>query len=190
MEKKESRKNEILEISAKLFKEKGYTAVSMRDIAAALGIKASSLYNHIESKQDLLQEIILSIAHEFTQGMNTILSSDQPSTEQLKRLIKLHVKIAVSNPSGLAALNKDWMHLKDQLSYYKQLRHDYESNFRSIIAKGIQNQEIKAVNEEVMLFSLLSTLRNLYLWIPKKDGVNQSQLESDLTTILISGINM
>ena len=47
--KKETRKDEILIASAKLFKDKGYSAVTMRDLAQTLGIKAASLYNHINS---------------------------------------------------------------------------------------------------------------------------------------------
>jgi AcrR family transcriptional regulator len=39
------RKTEIVNVSARLFKEKGYSAVTMRDIAQAMDIKAASLYN-------------------------------------------------------------------------------------------------------------------------------------------------
>ena len=60
--KKTTRKDQIVKISAKLFKEKGYSAVTMRDIAKALDIKAASLYNHIASKQDILKYVIISIA--------------------------------------------------------------------------------------------------------------------------------
>jgi AcrR family transcriptional regulator len=41
------RKLEIITIAAQLFKEKGYSAVTMRDIAQAMNIKAASLYNHL-----------------------------------------------------------------------------------------------------------------------------------------------
>ncbi|MBT8253717.1 MAG: TetR/AcrR family transcriptional regulator, partial [Bacteroidia bacterium] len=44
--KSETRKEEIIRIAARLFKEKGYSAVTMRDLAKAMGIKAASLYNH------------------------------------------------------------------------------------------------------------------------------------------------
>ena len=47
------RKSEIINIAAKLFKEKGYSAVTMRDIAQAMDIKAASLYNHIKYKQEI-----------------------------------------------------------------------------------------------------------------------------------------
>ncbi|TDI68762.1 MAG: TetR/AcrR family transcriptional regulator, partial [Bacteroidetes bacterium] len=61
-----SRKEEIIDVASQLFKEKGYSAVSVRDIALAMGMKAASLYNHIESKQEILSILILELARNFT----------------------------------------------------------------------------------------------------------------------------
>ena len=82
-----SRKQEIINVSSDLFKEKGYSAVTMRDIARAMGMKAASLYNHINSKQEILNYIIISLAEEFTQGMDSIRSSDISNIEKLKRIV-------------------------------------------------------------------------------------------------------
>lgn len=184
----ETRKQEITRVASKLFKEKGYSAVTMRDLASAVGVKASSLYNHISSKQDILQSIVISIAEEFTKGMELILKQKKSSIEKLEDLIALHIKIASENPNGLASLNSDWMHLKDQLNYYLELRNTYEENFRTIIQQGIQQSEIKPINVEVIVFSMLSTLRTLYLWIPKKENLNQQLLVNELTITLIKGL--
>ena len=67
------RKTEITNIAAKLFKDKGYSAVTMRDIAQAMDIKAASLYNHISSKQEILVLIIIKIAEEFCSNIDEIL---------------------------------------------------------------------------------------------------------------------
>ena len=75
--KPESRKEEIINAASVLFKEKGYSAVTMRDLATAMGIKAASLYNHIQSKQEILSTIIIDLAEEFTTGMDHIVASDQ-----------------------------------------------------------------------------------------------------------------
>lgn len=48
----------ILERAIDLFSESGYQKVSVRDIAAAVGIKGASIYNHFSSKEDILSEII------------------------------------------------------------------------------------------------------------------------------------
>ena len=184
-----NRKDEILVVAAKLFKEKGYSAVTMRDLATAMHMKAASLYNHIESKQAILQDIIIAIAEDFTSGMNKIIKSNATNIERLEQIIDLHVKIAIDNTDGLAALNSDWMHLENKLDYYLSLRQDYENNYLKIIETGILNKEIKPVKPDVLMFSMLSTLRSLYLWIPKKGNVKPEELAEILTEILITGIN-
>jgi len=186
---KETRKQEIIRVAAKLFKSKGYSAVTMRDLAKALDIKAASLYNHISSKQAILQDIIIAIAEDFTTGMQNIMNSDTNSIGKLEQIISLHVKIATENTDGLAALNLDWMHLENKLDYYLKLRNDYEANYLKIIKDGIANNELKSVKPDVLMFSMLSTLRSLYLWLQKKEIVNQQVLTESLSQILIKGIN-
>jgi len=186
--KPETRKEEIINTAAKLFKEKGYSAVTMRDLAKEMGIKAASLYNHISSKQEILTNIIISLAEEFTESMTEIKSSNSNSLEKLRQIVNLHIDITIKNTFGMASLNNDWMHLEEHLDYYFQLRHNYENDFRDIINQGILTKEIKNSNQEVMLFSMLSTLRSLYIWLPKKEDLKSEQLAKDLSNILIYGI--
>ncbi|MFL0352036.1 TetR/AcrR family transcriptional regulator [Xanthomarina sp. GH4-25] len=187
--KPETRKDEIIKTAAKLFKEKGYSAVTMRDIAAAMGMKAASLYNHINSKQEILKEIIISLAEEFTNEMELIKESNNSCIEKLKQIVELHITITSQNTFGMASLNSDWMHLEEQLDYYLKLRINYEENFRSVLSSGILNKEISNKNTEVILFSMLSTLRSLYIWIPSKEDINIKKLSEQLSDILINGIN-
>lgn len=187
--KQETRKEEIIRVAAKLFKEKGYSAVSMRDLATEMGIKAASLYNHIKSKQDILRAIIISLAEQFTAEMKLIQSSNVACSDKLNSIIELHVRISSQNSYGMACLNNDWMHLEEQLDYYKKLRSDYENDFKAILKDGIESGEIVDAKPDVMMFSILTTLRSLYIWIPKKEGLNLQELSNTLTQILIKGIN-
>lgn len=184
----DSRKIEIIKTAAKLFKERGYSAVTMRDLASALGIKAASLYNHIQSKQEILTEIIIAIAEDFTERLDEIQESNDRPTQQLYNIIKLHVKITSENMEGMASLNNDWMHLEEKLDYYIGLRSSYENKFRSILQNGIESGEFKSVDVEVMLFSILSTLRSLYLWIPKKEHLDIDTLADTLGSVLVNGV--
>ena len=187
--KYETRKDEIIQTSAILFKKKGYSAVTMRDIAKAMGIKAASLYNHIKSKQEILSEIIISLAVQFTDEMKIIKNSDESSINKLKQIVALHVNITSNHPFGMASLNSDWMHLENELEYYLKLRRNYENDFRSIIELGIKEKELKDGNSEVMLFSMLSTLRSLYIWLPKKEDLDVQNFTNELSLVLINGIN-
>ncbi|WP_296382790.1 TetR/AcrR family transcriptional regulator [Winogradskyella sp.] len=187
--KTETRQEEIIRVAAKLFKEKGYSAVTMRDLAKAMGIKAASLYNHINSKQDILNAIIISLAEEFTEGMKLIQSSNESCIDKLKKIIELHVRISSQNIYGMASLNNDWMHLEEKLDYYQKLRVDYEDDFRIILKDGIASGEIVNAQPEVMMFSILTTLRSLYIWVPKKEDLNLVELSNTLNQILVKGIN-
>lgn len=183
------RKSEIITIASQLFREKGYSAITMRDIAQAMDIKAASLYNHIKSKQEILVLIIIEIAEEFTTVMNEIVSSEVSSIEKIKKVIHLHIDITLRNPDALACLNNDWMHLEDKdLNYFLKMRTDYEENFRKIVKQGIASEQIKNLNQEVIIFSTLSTLRTLYLWYNKAKSLNDKVLKKDLEEILLKGI--
>ena len=185
----QTRKDEIIKTAAKLFKEKGYSAVTMRDLATAMGMKAASLYNHINSKQEILKIIIISIAEEFTKGIDVIYNSNNSSLDKLSQVIALHVKITTNSTNEMASLNNDWMHLEGQSDYYLTLRNNYEATFIKIINEGILSSEIKPVNPEIIMFTMLSTLRSLFLWIPKKEDLNVNELANNLSEILIQGIN-
>ena len=183
------RKTEIINVAAKLFKEKGYSAVTMRDIAQAMDIKAASLYNHIKSKQEILVLIVIEIAEEFTNTMNEVVNSNETTIKKIERIIQLHIDITLRDANALACLNNDWMHLADaELTYFIKMREDYEENFRTIIKKGIDEGEIKNLNLEVIIFSTLSTLRTLYLWYGKKKSPNPTVLKSDMIKVLLNGI--
>ncbi len=178
-----------MEVSARLFKEKGYNAVSMRDIAKAMGMKAASLYNHISGKQELLSTLILQVARAFTQGMDAVMADAISPVSKIEKIIELHIEITINHSEGLAALNNDWMHLEnDDLADFLGMRERYESNFRSIIKDGIDCGEISPRHPEVILFSILSTLRTLYVWYQKRGKLDANVLKKDMVAIFLQGI--
>ena len=184
-----SRKEEIVTIASQLFKEKGYNAVSMRDIAQAMGIKAASLYNHINGKQEILSTLILKVAYEFTNGMNNVIAQEISPIQKIQQIIELHIDITVNYSEGLAALNNDWMHLENEdLTGFVKMREDYEENFRRIIKQGIETGEIQPRHPEVILFSILSTLRTLYLWFQKRGKLDVNILKKDMVAVFLNGI--
>jgi AcrR family transcriptional regulator len=183
------RKTEIINVAAKLFKEKGYSAVTMRDIAQAMDIKAASLYNHIKSKQEILVLIVIEIAEEFTNIMDEVLNSDASTIAKLERIIQLHIDITIRNPDALACLNNDWMHLTDyKLSHFIKMRKDYENNFKTIVKHGIANGELINYNIDVIIFSILSTLRTLYIWYNKTNKLSSKALTDNMIKVLLNGI--
>lgn len=63
-------KKKILDVSLELFSQKGYSAVSIRDICKYVEIKESSVYYHFENKQSIFDEL-LNMFTEIAKGMMT-----------------------------------------------------------------------------------------------------------------------
>lgn len=183
------RKTDIVNSAARLFKEKGYSAVTMRDLAKELNIKAASLYNHIASKQEILVLIVISLAEEFTEVMNDILQSEISTVDKIDRVIRLHVEISHRNSDALACLNNDWMHLtEEQLAYFLMMREAYEKNFISIVEQGVNSGELNALQPKVTAFAILSTLRTMYLWIDRTRDVSINELTHTIKALFLEGI--
>jgi TetR/AcrR family transcriptional regulator, cholesterol catabolism regulator len=68
------------------------------------------------------------------------------------------------------------------------MREEYEDIFRRIVKKGITEGEFKSHNAEVIIFTILSTIRTLYLWYGKKKDFSANILEKNLKEILLRGI--
>lgn len=184
-----SRKEEIMVTFARLVRERGYVAVSMRDLASIIGVKAASLYNHIPSKQAMLEEIVLRLAKEFTSHIDKVEASSECVSEKLVHIINHHIEISVHRPYQVAALNNDWYHLDEKAKIeFKSLRNHYEMQLRKIIQQGIEDEELKNHNEDIILFSILSTLRTLHQWVKKKEIASKEALQMELSELLLKGV--
>lgn len=70
--KNEDTKKMILKKALELFSESGYDAVSVGEIARAVGIKAPSLYNHFPSKQAIFDAIVEETSKEFEKNTDEV----------------------------------------------------------------------------------------------------------------------
>ncbi len=184
-----SRKEQIKSCAARLFRKRGFTATSVRDIAADMGMEAPSLYNHIKGKQEILQELLLEIAEKFTSGMRSVKNSNLKAEAKLERLVKLHVDLTIENPDVMALLTSDWVHLEEPaFSQFASLRDNYEKELKEVLKSAITDSGGDAKDVDITLFSILSTLRWLYSWYLKNRDVNPIELENQLVKTVLKGI--
>ena len=87
----ESRLPAILDATARLFREKGYTVTSMRDIAAASGMLAGSLYYHFESKDELLVAVYAEGVRRISASVRAALDRDLPPWTRLEAVCAAHL---------------------------------------------------------------------------------------------------
>ena len=94
-EKNTTRKDVIVSKAAILFREKGFKAASMRDLAESVGVEAASLYNHIKSKTELLHELCFSVANRFLQKLDEIESEPIPAIQKIEKILPEDNKVAL-----------------------------------------------------------------------------------------------
>lgn len=184
-----SRKQEILDAAARLFRKQGYQGTSLEAIAGAVGMKAPSLYNHINSKHDLLAELLLGVAHGFQTGMAAVISTSLAPRAKLEQLIRLHVHLTTQHPDAIALVISEWSHLSQaERTTFLRLRDAYERDFRQVLKDGMALGQFKLLDVELTLFTLLSTLRSLYAWYARYQQYNPIELEAQLIGALLEGI--
>ncbi|MEM6633761.1 MAG: TetR/AcrR family transcriptional regulator [Bacteroidota bacterium] len=184
-----SRKQQIIQTAAKLFRKNGFKGTSLKSIAEEMGIKTPSLYNHIASKNEILSHLLLTNANTFHLRMEEIQKANIDSLQKLDRIISLHIELTLQNPDAMGLMLNDWVHLdpKDREEYL-ELREKYEQNFLSILQQCIDKGQLVPMNTNLMLFIILSTLRSLYAWCTRYRDFNRIELENSVKTGLLEGL--
>jgi AcrR family transcriptional regulator len=187
--KKASKKEMILQQASRMFREKGFPATSMRDLAEAIGIEAASLYNHIQSKSEILQEIIFRTANDCNVHMDSIENNGNDNVKKLESLIRFHVQMMVNRFDDYYVMINEWIHLSDPyLSTFTNQRRHYVQKMEAIIEAGVRNKEIKPVLPYVATLTILSSVRGLEFWQRSGKRVTAQVMEDNMVQHLMGGL--
>lgn len=183
-----NRKQQIEKEAALLFKEKGYSAASMRDLAQRVGIEAGSLYSHFKSKESILQNICFSMANSFFESLDAIDNIGLDASTQLKNAIKAHISVLTRDPDETDVFQNDWKHLSEPyLNDFIQMRKDYENRFRKILQKGMKDNQFKNHDLKIVSLTLLSALNNTTSWYRRSQD-RAEEIADKLSKIFLTGL--
>jgi AcrR family transcriptional regulator len=184
-----SRKEQIEVTATSLFQNKGYAATSMRDLATDLGIEAASIYSHIKSKEEILQNICFKMADEFFAAKEAIESKNLPPLQKLKEAIKGHVKVVTKNASASAVFFTEYKHLSEpSLSEFLQMRMHYEDWFRNIIIEGMSEKKMREVDQKFTTLTILSSINFISNWYKPDGKMSSDEIGERLSKLFIEGM--
>jgi AcrR family transcriptional regulator len=184
-----STKDNIRNTAKKLFRERGYAAVGMRELAKEVGIEAPSIYNHYKSKDDLLREICFDIAEQFFREFDKAATVDDKPSKKLKTVMKAHASVIANNLEASEVFFNEWMFLEEpNLSNFKKLRHEYEMKFREIIDKGIKRDDFKKVNSKLVAFTIFSALNATYDLYRSNEELSKEEIAEEIANLLLKGL--
>lgn len=185
-----SRKEQVIRSAAALFKEKGYAASSMRDLAQKLGIEAASLYSHIKSKEEILQTLCFDMAAEFRASLDQVENQKVSAKEKLTLGVIGHVNVMAKDLTASAVFMNEHRHLSQPyLRDFLLLRINYINRFKAIIEEGVQSGEFKKnIDTKLAVMTLFSSLNWMPLWYSPTSSIEPKELGQQLADMLVNGL--
>ena len=185
-----SKRDVIINVAADLFKEKGYKASSMRELATRVGVEAASLYNHIKSKDELLKEICFAVLKKFHTHIERLENEKLTGVEKVEKIVRFHVNEMMVNYEHVYVTDQNWRMLEEPgLTQYRELRRQYRRRFSAIVQKGIDANEIKQSIQKRWIQSAWSAeilCARLYMKNPNCQEIDSSIISLEITSISTS----
>lgn len=185
-----SRKEQVIRKAAELFREKGYAASSMRDLAQLLGIEAASLYSHIKSKEEILQNLCFDMAAEFRKSLCEVEKQKVAASEKLHNGIVGHIEVMAKDLTASAVFMNEHRHLSQpHLREFLLLRINYINRFKDIIEEGITSGEFKeSIDKKLAVMTLFSSLNWMPQWYDQHSNIVPADLGQQLSDMLVNGL--
>ena len=184
-------RDQIVAVAQKMFKERGYAATSMREIAGEVGVEPASIYSHFKSKDDILKYICFRIADEFFEVQEPILNSISNPVEMLKRMIAEHISVIMDHLDAATVFFIEWSFMKDaDRSEFVKLRERYEKGFRDVVQDGITSGDFRMMDVNFTVRLLFSVMNGIHEWYNTSGKVSPTEVGEKMSQFILTGLEI
>jgi len=184
-----SRRVEICRTAAQIFRDRGFDATSVSDVARALGMTKAGLYHYFESKEALLFEIM-------TYGLDRVRDevvlparAVRDPEERLRQIIVRHACIATRGRGAVTQLNDEIRALpptaRRQIEERMRL---YIDLVRDTLVQLKAAGRLRDVDPTVAAFSLISMILWLPRWFRQDGRLTQEQVAQEMAKMALGGL--
>ncbi|MEE9428014.1 MAG: TetR/AcrR family transcriptional regulator [Paracoccaceae bacterium] len=155
----------------------GFAAVTMRQIAAEVGIQAGALYLYTPDKQTLLFDLM----HDHLADLLvTVLAEpmlDTP-TERLEAFCKFHIRYHLKRPESVFIANMELRNLEpDNFKKVEDQRRQYEAYLASILEAGQLAKDFKVPDCKLATMAIIAMLTGVNTWYQDGGRLTQERVE-------------
>ncbi len=160
-------REDVVVAAGRLFAERGYHGTSMRDLGSELGLLGSSLYSHVDGKQELLVEVVNRGARFFQDAADTALACDGAPPDRLRALIAGHIGVVLDHRSEVRTYLNEAAALDDERrASVIAARDHYEATFRTVLDDGCSDgsfrSDLDVVISSIFILSILNAIERWY----------------------------
>ena len=155
-----TRRQQIIEVAAGLFAERGFNGVSIYDIGAAVGVSGPALYKHFASKEALLAEMLVGISERLlSEGRRRAgASAAGGATAVMAALVQWHVEFALTYPALITVQFRDLESLSERDRHtVRRLQRTYVELWVTAIRAVVGADEAHARSAAHAVFGLINS---------------------------------
>jgi len=167
----------IREAAVELIATHGFEAFNLRELAARCGIKAGSLYNHIQSKEGLLKTLLEGIMIDLLKEFDEQVAPIEDPLEQMRAAVRLHILFHTRRRMEVIIGNTELRSLTpESYQVITALRDRYENQLRRIIAKGAADGVFHVPDAKITSFAIIAALTGVGYWYRPNGSLSQKRL--------------
>lgn len=179
----------LIGVAAELFGEIGYERTTVREISKRMGLQSGSLYSHISSKDEILEEIAHRVGHQFLARAKDVTEKHDEPEETLRELIVQHIMVMHDYPQAVAVYFNEWRKLdEERRESIRRLRRDYERILEGVINDGIRQGKFRQVDVRLATLFLGSALNWAYQWYSPNGRYSPRKLAEAYADLYLSGL--
>ena len=180
----------IRKAGLRLIFEHGYEAMSLRQLAAEVGIQAGSLYNHISTKQELLFDLIQDHINELLRQLDRALDGKDEPVEKLRAFVAFHVTYHMTRKREVFIANSELRSLEPKnYEAIVALRGAYEQRLAEILEQGAEEGVFEVVDVQVATFAIIALLTGLCSWYRPGGRLTREAIIAAHEKLVLSGVS-
>lgn len=174
--------------AAKVFRERGYDGASVEDVADEVGMLKGSIYNYVDTKEDLLLAVVRPPADRLMAEMRALGGRDQPAAEKIRSMARSHAQVIEDFMPYVAVYVHEIVD-RQFSDEWAALDREYVTLVERIVADGIEAGELRAdVRPRIVALSLVGSLNWLTRWYQPDGPESALEVADQIADLCLRGL--
>jgi AcrR family transcriptional regulator len=186
------RRQELLDLSARLFAERGYGATTVRDIADEAGILSGSLYHHFPSKEAMVDEILSTFLDDLFSSYREIMARDLGARQKLEAVVVESFECIDKHHHAVAIFQNEAKHLaqSERFAYLNDRGREFRELWRQILEDGVRSGAFRPHLDLDLVFRFIrDTVWVAVRWYRPGGPLSAQNVAAQYLDILLDGIS-
>ena len=181
-------KPKISKIALHLFAERGYAAVSMRQIASKVGLQVGALYNYFPDKQTILSELLINHMENLLQTWHRQ-TLPEKSDKLLEFFVDFHIEYHLNRPEEVFIAYMELRNLNpDNFKKIEKLRNKYELILSKILSDGVNKNLFTCEETKIASLAIIGMLKEVNTWYKKDGRISVPEIKNIYQQIVLKAV--